>query len=187
MVSAVKNAVSGIAYSAGCVRAVDEFVKLHDDNIGESCQLYIHYIPELYSGKEVSEFISHIDNINKKRYRREKIHITMLGYKTTGRGEDVSHRRIDGLIGIFLEAKYTPIGIDTKMASDYAEELDSNNINRKLYRKEEGEFSMYIDAVTATAYKSSYEYDKPVEMLLESGKYWNKYMTIKDAFSIIRS
>jgi hypothetical protein len=49
----------------------------------------------------------------------------------------------------------------------------------------EGEYSMYIDAVEEKAYKSSYQLDKPYNMHHEYLKK-EEYYNVKDAFANIR-
>tara|TARA_Y100000034_G_C6890471_1_gene409525 strand:- start:605 stop:2128 length:1524 start_codon:yes stop_codon:yes gene_type:complete len=77
--------------------------------------------------------------------------VTLLGYKTVGRGEDVRQADYGWWLGCIrrLQDATTcpPIGIDTVMVQQFEEQLEQAGIPGIMYQKEEGMFSCYIDAV----------------------------------------
>lgn len=106
---------------------------------------------------------------------KEKINVTLLGYKDSGRG--AAWRSGDGKTFLMREAKvqeqsgqwmdlvqkalgdksYARICIDTALARECEEQLGKKDIPRHLWHKSEGLVSMYVDAVSMTMGKSSYE------------------------------
>ena len=87
-----------------------------------------------------------------------RMRITLLGYKTNGRGEqfkpqDYSKwgetlKKVNEETGFGLK-----IGIDTALAAESQSQLADLGVPKWCYEVQEGKFSMYIDAV---AKKSSY-------------------------------
>lgn len=86
--------------------------------------------------------------------------ITLLGYKTTGRGKDFDPIEHDWWFKTIQkmneEGETYKISIDTVLARTYEEELLQNNVPKWLFHTQEGTFSMYIDAVTQKFGKSSF-------------------------------
>ncbi len=182
ILEAVKKYVSGVAYSPDDIRQVVEFVSQHDKKVGDDVALYLHIIPELWTDTGLSELRDTVEDMNKwntGRKSRNTIHITMLGYKTTGRGKNFEAKKKDNLIEYITSFTQTPVGIDTKIAKDYNDELEKNSIDKKLYTTEEGKFSIYIDGVTEKAYKSSYELEKPIDIIKERYGPQNQYITMR--------
>ena len=148
--------------------------------------MYVHIIPELLGADKLIELIDYINTRNNEFRWDNKVKITLLGYKSTGRGSSNNPNKIDNLIGIIKKVSGTQIGIDTKIANDYKDELENSNISKKLYTNKEGEFSMYVDMVNCMAYKSSYELDEPIDMVKYRTTYGNRFTPIKDVFAKIR-
>lgn len=92
------------------------------------------------------------------------LNITLLGYKTTGRGDSFIPDNYDGWIEVFREVKeslhkkgvYLQTSIDTALAAQYKDELEEMGVNIKTFHTTEGNFSLYIDAVKNTMAPSSY-------------------------------
>ncbi len=83
--------------------------------------------------------------------------VTLLGPKTTGRGKDHSWDKFEWFKIIReMNKKGLDIGIDTALAQKFSEELKKAKVPEWCYQKEEGKFSMYIDAVEKTVSPSSY-------------------------------
>jgi hypothetical protein len=85
---------------------------------------------------------------------RNEFPITLLGWKTTGRGKQVSFRDTmwkDSWLEIIKkvadEGECPRIGIDTTLAKNYEKEIKAIGIPNWLFYVEEGKFSMYYDAV----------------------------------------
>jgi len=171
-VEIVKDTVSGIAYSPDTIMDAIFFVNKHDFVFKSEVDLYLHIIPELWNQEELLKFIEHIEFLNSWKSERIKnlkkvkqIKITLLGYKEVERGKDYSDNKITfDIKNFFKNVKNVQVGIDTKIANDFKKELNELNIDDKLYTVQEGEFSMYIDAVENRAYKSSYQLDEYVDI-----------------------
>lgn len=95
------------------------------------------------------------------------LNITLLGYKTAGRGDTFIPENYDGWIEVVRdvkkilekEGKYLQVSIDTALASQYKDELENMGVNLKTFHTTEGNFSLYIDAVQQTMAPSSYSGD----------------------------
>jgi hypothetical protein len=91
------------------------------------------------------------------------IRLTLLGYKTTGRGSSFKPEKYDGWLEMIekmrAERVYVNIGIDTALAAESTAALDKTGISRRLYATREGTFSMYLDAVDMKVGPSSYVSD----------------------------
>lgn len=94
----------------------------------------------------------------------KNLNITLLGYKTTGRGDTFMAQSYDTWIEIFRDVKeqlnkdgkYLQVSIDTTLAAQYKDELEEMGVNIRTFHTTEGNFSLYIDAVKNTMGPSSY-------------------------------
>lgn len=92
------------------------------------------------------------------------IRLTLLGYKTTGRGSSFKPEKYDGWLDEIVrlrdkERVYVNIGVDTALAAESKDALGAAGIHPKLYATREGAFSMYLDAVEMKVGPSSYVSD----------------------------
>jgi len=201
LIKTVQEKVTGIAYSVETSEDVEMFFKDHINCINNSefladpkaraVKMYIHLIPELMDDDEFRNILSHIEKINKDEMKGyiwniPVISVTLLGLKTVGRAENIERSPRPEIVDIFHMMEFTPIGIDTKFALDYQEYLDVKGVDRKLYTTQEGEFSMYIDAVERKAYKSSYELNKPVNIMQPGYGGKMRYMPTPTIFKLIK-
>jgi hypothetical protein len=95
-----------------------------------------------------------------------KLRVTLLGYKTTGRGAEFKAKSLprNNPPGWWVktikeradEHKYQDIGIDTVLAAEGQEKLAAAGIPSYMYQTKEGGFSCYIDAVKRKIGPSSY-------------------------------
>jgi len=190
-IEAVKKYVSGIAYSIDtyvefitCLEKHNSVFKQDDKS---SPVLYIHLIPEIMSHDDFRKILGAVEDYNSSTSVKygtytNKIHVTILGFKSMGRAEKMKREVQPEIVEIFMKLNNTPIGIDTKFAADYQQFLDENNIDRKLYTTEEGVYSMYIDTIEKKAYKSSWQLDNPVDYTNDS---WVGIQRITDVFKLI--
>lgn len=118
------------------------------------CDIVVHLIPELLS---VDETLAIMAELRKKEFYS----FLFLGYKTNGRGATQKYTELKRNDLFKLFAYHYCIGIDTTFANRYKTWLDNNYETKTTVTLNEGEYSMYIDAVTGTAYKSSYQLDTP--------------------------
>lgn len=95
--------------------------------------------------------------------------VTLLGYKTVGRGERFAPKDHDDWLKTAIELQAAgdcpKLGIDTKLVQQYKEEIEAAGINRVTYHDNEGKFSMYIDAVNGLVGPSSYCDSSEMKML----------------------
>lgn len=88
------------------------------------------------------------------------IRVTLLGYKTDGRGSEVCPVDYSDWFDILLNLQKfdecPSIAIDTKLASDWQEQLQKHGIKPYLYEVSEGGTSCYIDVVEGFLSQSSY-------------------------------
>lgn len=84
--------------------------------------------------------------------------VTLLGYKTNGRGKDVVpfpyEWWVDEVSALVASGMCPSLSIDTPLAGEWAGRMP---VDKALYHTEEGKFSMYIDAVALTYGASSFE------------------------------
>ena len=173
LVETINNTVSGIAYSVSSIQDIEKFYDLHkkafDDEskpVDSGPTFYLHLIPEIQGHDSFREMIGWIDEKNiDGRWTDSKIHVTLLGFKPLGRAEGRQPELIPEIVDVLMKTKVTPIGVDTKFATDYKKFLEAHGIDKKLYTTEEGQYSMYMDAVKSLAYKSSWQLDKPVDII----------------------
>lgn len=89
-----------------------------------------------------------------------KIPLTLLGFKTTGRGAAYGDRTNPGWLKILRDVakeKYMRVGIDTVLADRYYDALIAAGVPDWCLTRADGRFSCYYDAVTGTLKPSSYE------------------------------
>jgi len=195
-VKAVKECVSGVAYSVETVEAFKNFHKHHNEafprgRTDTGPEFYLHLIPELMGQDAFRELISEIEDTNRDLYKLNldyTVNVTLLGFKSLGRATDMKRDLIPEIVDIIKLTKHTPIGIDTKFASDYKQFLEEHNVDPKLYRTEEGEYSMYVDCMNKKAYKSSWHLDNPVDIMKtpRPGSTYTTARNIKEIFTDIQ-
>lgn len=124
--------------------------KFHNPNL-----LYLHVVMGTVSREE-------FEGILVEAARHGAFTITLLGYKTDGRGHN--HPKIEySWLGEVL-SRYTGedaerhmrIGVDTPLAQEMAETLPALGVDRRLYRLAEGFDSVYIDAPAGKVCTASY-------------------------------
>jgi hypothetical protein len=91
---------------------------------------------------------------------RNDFRVTLLGYKTNGRGADVKPMDYSKWLDIILEMhksdRLPQFGIDTALAAESVPQLRETGVPAWCYHVKEGKFSMYIDAVDSKVGPSSY-------------------------------
>ena len=92
--------------------------------------------------------------------QKASLRVTLLGYKTTGRGCDVTPHDYSGWLDVVKRLRdkcnCPRIGIDTALALQYKDQIVEAGIPAWCFHTDEGTFSMYIDAVSARVARSSY-------------------------------
>lgn len=155
MGSAILDKIGSFAYS---VESADDVVKLH-----EAMEPAV-----AYHGKATVQYIIGIDataeSLKSVLAAAAKYHfpITLLGYKTTGRGAAFGERKSGNWIDIIMKHKGR-VSIDTVLADKFYDELIAKKVPTYLITRKDGAFSAYIDCVEETMHRSSYETTEPAK------------------------
>lgn len=165
----IEKYVDGIGVSVFTVNDIDmtyQFDKNINKNIkcGEKKYITAHMIPEYLGFEKTYRFLQFIRDNNKKTTNRH-LSVLFLGYKSLGRGETITPYTLTDNDFEELFKNQPILGIDTLFAQRYDELLKKYYYMEKTTTYNEGEYSMYIDAVENIAYKSSYDHGKayPIE------------------------
>ena len=147
--------VGGFAYSVDKAEDVRKLAALLEANDIDDDLASVQYVmgsSSLYVLEEIVRECAH-----------SNIRLTLLGYKTTGRGSSFKPEKYDGWLEMIEKVRkagvYVNIGIDTALAAESGAALDKAGICRRLYATREGAFSMYLDAVDMKVGPSSYVSD----------------------------
>ena len=138
------------------IEKVDEKNKSEKDpNKRHPLYSCLHIIPEYIGYKATAQILEVIDYKKTNRF----INYLYLGYKENGRGKDCKHHTFS------KEELYNLmhgeiLSVDTTFAQRYLKYLDDTFDLDLTVTLNEGEFSMYVDGTTMTAYKSSHDTDK---------------------------
>ena len=172
LVNAIRDTVSGIAYSVSTIDDIKKFYELHSiafeykDGFEKQPMFYLHLIPEIMGNNDFREMMEYIDTFNTNlKWTKALINVTLLGFKPLGRAEGQEIELLPEIVDIIKLTQHTPVGIDTKFAMDYKPMLEKYNVSEKLYTTEEGQFSMYIDCIEMQAYKSSWHKETAVSCI----------------------
>lgn len=140
--------VGGFAYSAETAGQVISAAKLLRDVPKERASL--HYVMGL---GDREHFVNYLRAANSVGWR-----VTLLGYKTTGRGKDVIPHPydwwIDAVNQLIQEGECPSLSVDTPLAEQYDGLMP---VEKHMYHTREGAFSMYVDAVAMTMGASSFD------------------------------
>jgi len=145
----VIEAVGAFAYSVDDGEDVDELAALLTHNGIPKEKASVQYVMgSNYALEPVLEAAG-----------RHRLRVTLLGYKTTGRGKDVKPTDYNGWITVARRVQqrfYLTLGIDTALAAEYEAQLEKEGVPKLLFTTQEGKFSMYVDAVEMKCGPSSY-------------------------------
>ncbi|HYX21713.1 MAG TPA: radical SAM protein [Thermoanaerobaculia bacterium] len=144
--------IGGFAYSVDKAEDVKKLAALLESNGIERSLASVQYVmgsSHLYALGEIVRACA-----------AANLRLTLLGYKTTGRGSSFKPEKYDGWLDMIEKTRkdgvYVNIGIDTALAKESEGALDGAGICRRLYATREGAFSMYLDAVEMKVGPSSY-------------------------------
>lgn len=172
--------VSGIGISISNENDVQLLELYNIKDTLKNCKFMLHLIPEMLGVKQTINICSKANSLG-------YYGTLFLGYKENNRGASCKHKLLsyDDLCKIF--DKTSCISVDTTFANRYKSFIENNFHTYHTITFNEGEYSMYIDAVEMKGYKSSYQLDKPYN--LRSLGYENKdvsWFTVESAFGKIR-
>lgn len=155
----IGHLIGGFAYSAENAAQVEMAARVLHTVPSEKVSL--HYVMGL---GDRAHFEDYMRAANKAGFR-----VTLLGYKTTGRGKDVIPHPYDWWIesvNALVENDECPsLSIDTPLAEQYQGKMP---VPEYLYHTQEGKFSMYVDAVAMTFGASSFDADEELVPFDES-------------------
>jgi organic radical activating enzyme len=144
----IKDVVGAFAYSAETVKDLESASKMFSGIPRD--KINIHYVMGLQDKDDFVRFMAKASELN--------FRVTLLGYKTTGRGKDVVPFNYDWWISAmqFLIAinKCPSVSIDTPLAQQYDGIMP---VPKHMYHTKEGFVSAYIDAVAMKMGASSFE------------------------------
>lgn len=139
-----------------------------------SSRLVLHYVMGVGTAQDFQDVL--------KTAKENWIEVTLLGYKTNGRGSLFDPKNngnwVDYVMDLHKNNECPTLGIDTKLAQDSLPALKKAGIPDSLYHVEEGKFSMYLDAVNSMIGPSSY-CDKNDMKFLKLGRWGNKETLLK--------
>lgn len=174
--SVIEN-IGGFAFSVTKPEEVDALAALLTQNNIDKDKASIQYVMG-------STWIGEYERILKAASYND-FRITLLGFKKTGRGIGFSVNDYSEWLKIakkVAKTDYFQLGIDTALASEYEKQLKKMEVSDLTYRVTEGDYSMYIDAVSGALGPSSYcDPDKMLKVKFDrDGKKVAK--TVLDAF-----
>lgn len=170
-----KTYVNGIGISVQSKYDIERIVGINQ----MYSNIVIHIIPELLGVDKTVQLIEEC-------HKTGLYSILFLGYKQLGRASNTTCKTFtnEELNKICLHY----FSVDTLFANRYYNYLKNNYDVDKTICLQEGEFSMYIDAVDKKAYKSSYQLDKPYNLKKGNWDELNKsWYHVKQAFKNIRN
>jgi MoaA/NifB/PqqE/SkfB family radical SAM enzyme len=167
MRKAILEHAGSFAFSVENGKEAQEIIKMcenfniHEDWATADKRLVLHYVMGVGTEQDFKDVL--------KAAREGWIEVTLLGYKTNGRGHLVTPKSngnwVQYVTDLHAKNQCPKLGIDTKLAQVSSKELEEAKISKKLYHTEEGKFSMYIDAVNGLIAPSSYCEAEEMQML----------------------
>lgn len=149
-----KDVVTGIGISVSDEKDIEYLKKFKDF---KSYKCVIHLIPEILGVERTRSIMAEGKKLGYYSY-------LFLGYKNIGRGKTQEHKKFteEEIKALFKDE--CCISIDTSFANSYSQWIEDDYELEHTLTKMEGEFSMYVDGVNQTAYKSSYNLEKPYKL-----------------------
>lgn len=140
--------VGAFAYSADNIKFLDMAARMFKDIPND--KINIHYVMGLGDKQHFAGFL--------KRAHEHGFRVTLLGYKTTGRGKNVIPHPYDWwveVVSVLARMGVCPtLSIDTPLAEQYDGKMP---VSKKTYHTREGFVSAYIDAVAMSMGASSFD------------------------------
>ena len=150
---AILEHTGAFAFSIDNAADLDEIASARDTYGIPDAKVNCQVVMGLLDEHEFEEVLEHA--------AARRMRVTLLGYKTNGRGAQVEPKDYSGWVktlkDVHARTKYgLRVGIDTALALEYQGQLDAIGVPKWCYEVKEGSFSMYIDAVTMKTARSSY-------------------------------
>lgn len=145
----IGHLIGGFAYSAETAEQVGMAARVLKGHVPDD-KVALHYVMGLGSRTHFERYLRAAHEVG---YR-----VTLLGYKTVGRGKEVIPHPygwwIESVDGLIRDGECPSLSIDTPLAHEYDGLMP---VEQHMYHCEEGKFSMYVDAVAMTMGASSFE------------------------------
>jgi hypothetical protein len=148
----------GFAYSVSCNREVRELGFLLDKYNIDKSRVQVQVIDGVVSDWSFQQIL--------RECAYHNLTLTILGFKSTGRGEKFAETRqpykfdwIEMVKKSRNNGDYVTIGVDTLMVQKYRDVFKEEGIDEIFFTPEEGKFSCYIDGVAEKIGPSSYSPD----------------------------
>lgn len=145
---AIEPYIGAFAYSAEKISDLNSADIMFSEIPRE--RINIHYVMGLGDERHFVDFL--------KRAAELKFRVTLLGYKTTGRGNDVVPYPYDNWVDLVtmlvMLGKCPSLSIDTPLAEQFDGRMP---IPSTMYHTREGFVSMYVDTVAMKMGASSFE------------------------------
>ena len=189
--NAIKRYVSGIGISVQSANDVDVASDFIYEMLGLGKHVSLHVIPEMLGEKTSVNILNKITDINNKYNKEYRKNMSMMNYNTckvlflglkqTGRAKNIEHKLLTANeLSSLVKASGYQFCVDTAFINTYNEwfKKEYEDCERFFLTRNEGEYSMFIDAVKMQAFTSSYKDDGGIAI--------NKGATIDEVFGEIR-
>lgn len=175
----INEYVDGIGISVSKNNDIGNFFNIIDKF--KNKYITCHLIPEIIGYDETVKIMQTLKNTHITNIR---FNVLFLGAKFLGRAQNLTLNKFTSnqLKKIFKEYG-NDIGVDTSFINHY-ESFFEKNYDDIFFTKQEGEFSMYIDAVEGKCYKSSYQLEKAYPINEE--QLWDDKQYVTNTFKKIR-
>ena len=160
----IGDIVGGVAYSAETPGQIVSCRKLLENHVPLD-RINLHYVMGLQSSEGFKDYM--------RAASENGFRVTLLGYKTSGRGSLAVHQKydwwIDSVNDLIREGNCPTFSIDTPLAKEFQDRIP---VSKKFFHTEEGKVSLYIDAVAMLMGASSFE---NLSRLIPFDIYWKLY------------
>lgn len=145
----IKDVVGGFAVSVTSeveIHHLAQTIKGLDFGPG---QVNLHFVMGLNNREQFDNML--------RAAREYGYRVTLLGYKTFGRGNEVQPENYDWWLDSIFSTEGLDISIDTALALQYHQQILDAGVPQYMFHTTEGRFSAYVDAVAMTLHPSSYD------------------------------
>lgn len=196
--SAINNYVSGIGISVQKASDVDVAKDFIIEMLNLGKHISLHIIPEIIGVEESVAILNKMSEINDSVYNKYKNNhsceynackVLFLGLKQSGRAKNIEHKLLtEDELGVIIEASKYQYNVDTSFINTYDNWFNTQYDDPKYFlTRHEGEYSMFIDAVTCKAFTSSYKDDGAIDIRNYDSKYsYDAIKPINEVFAEIR-
>ena len=160
LLDAVRKYVGGFAVSVRNAREIEDLKAFQSVYfpLNRSDKRRVSIVAHFVVGTDSDTYLKDVIQASKEN----KIPLTLLGYKETGRGK--TYKQYKQYVTPELLKSAGRLSADTCFVEKYAEVIKEAGVDETLIVPNEGQFSMYIDAVSNKAGISSYHTESFVDI-----------------------